>query len=241
MFVRNELKLMIINRLKESPADDRTIADHIIQTKGWEADGELRLEIIKRVRHSLQRLKNTDRVVSDFGPDGVLWKPVSRIWFVYLFRIYIYNIDEWKDNLVTVTVYDIAQYILEKNGPMTSMKLQKLVYYSQAWATVWDDDVLFDEQVEAWDNGPVVRELWEANKGKFKISSVDGGNASAVNASQRETIDRVLNFYSDKNAQWLSDLTHMEDPWKKAFAEGRNTEIFPASMSEYYSTLAPAE
>ena len=79
MFVRNELKLMIINRLKESPADDRTIADHIIQTKGWEADGELRLEIIKRVRHSLQRLKNTDRVVSDFGPDGVLWKPVSRI------------------------------------------------------------------------------------------------------------------------------------------------------------------
>ena len=44
-------------------------------------------------------------------------------------------------------VKDIAQYILETNGPMTSMKLQKLVYYSQAWATVWDDDLLFEEQL----------------------------------------------------------------------------------------------
>ena len=77
-------------------------------------------------------------------------------------------------------VKDVAQYILEKNGAMTSMKLQKLVYYSQAWATVWDDDVLFDEEVQAWDNGPVVRELWEANKGKFKISTVDNGDRKSV-------------------------------------------------------------
>lgn len=140
-----------------------------------------------------------------------------------------------------MSVNDIAQYILEKCGPMTSMKLQKLVYYSQAWATVWDDDVLFDEQVQAWDNGPVVRELWEANKGKFKISSVDGSDVNTVTEAQCETIDRVLDFYGEKNAQWLSDLTHMEDPWINAFAEGQNTEIFPQCMSEYYSTLAPAE
>lgn len=138
-------------------------------------------------------------------------------------------------------VKDVAQYILEKNGPMTSMKLQKLVYYSQAWATVWDDDVLFDEQVQAWDNGPVVRELWEANKGKFKISSVEGGNSGSVNDEQRETIERVLDFYGAKNAQWLSDLTHMEDPWKNAFALGQNTEITPQAMSEYYSTIEPAQ
>ncbi|MGH1331283.1 MAG: Panacea domain-containing protein [Paracoccaceae bacterium] len=138
-------------------------------------------------------------------------------------------------------VKDVAQYILDQNGPMTSMKLQKLVYYSQAWATVWDDDVLFDEQIQAWDNGPVVRELWEANKGKFKISNVDGSDSSTINAAQRETVDRVLAFYGAKNAQWLSDLTHMESPWINAFAQGQNTEITPQAMSEYYSTLAPAE
>lgn len=57
------------------------------------------------------------------------------------------------------SVYDVATYILEKQGAMTTWKLQKLVYYSQAWSLVWDDDVLFPEEIEAWANGPVVREL----------------------------------------------------------------------------------
>lgn len=42
-------------------------------------------------------------------------------------------------------VFDTAKYILEKSGKMSTMKLQKLCYYSQAWALVWDDAPLFDE------------------------------------------------------------------------------------------------
>ena len=45
-------------------------------------------------------------------------------------------------------VFDVAKYILQKQGPMTSMKLQKLVYYSQAWALVWDDERIFPEKIE---------------------------------------------------------------------------------------------
>jgi uncharacterized phage-associated protein len=47
-------------------------------------------------------------------------------------------------------VFDVATYILEQQGPMTTWKLQKLVYYAQAWSLVWDDDALFDEEIEAW-------------------------------------------------------------------------------------------
>ena len=36
-----------------------------------------------------------------------------------------------------LTVFDVASYILKKSGKMTTMKLQKLIYYSQAWALVW--------------------------------------------------------------------------------------------------------
>ena len=53
-----------------------------------------------------------------------------------------------------VNVLDIAAYILCKQGAMTAMKLQKLVYYSQAWSLVWDDKPLFRERIEAWANGP---------------------------------------------------------------------------------------
>ena len=42
------------------------------------------------------------------------------------------------------TVFDVARYILEKYGPLSAMKLQKMVYYSQAWSLVWDDAPLFD-------------------------------------------------------------------------------------------------
>ena len=39
-----------------------------------------------------------------------------------------------------ITVFDVANYILNKQGSMSAMKLQKLVYYSQAWSLVWDDE-----------------------------------------------------------------------------------------------------
>lgn len=138
------------------------------------------------------------------------------------------------------SVIDVAQYILEKCGPMTTMKLQKLVYYSQVWSVVWDDDVLFPEIIEAWDNGPVVRRLWESTRGSFRVSTVYG-NINSVDAKHHVALERVLNFYSPQDAQWLSDLTHLEAPWQEAYQTGKNTPISLERISEYYSSLRPAE
>jgi uncharacterized phage-associated protein len=136
------------------------------------------------------------------------------------------------------SVRDVAQYLLARHGPMTTMKLQKLTYYSQAWAVVWNDDALFPERIEAWDNGPVVRELWEATRGQFRVTHINGGNPAALSAVQTTTIDQVLAFYGDKDAQWLSDLTHMEAPWIEARARHQSAEISLERMSEYYSSIA---
>lgn len=136
---------------------------------------------------------------------------------------------------------DVAQYILDRQGPMTTMKLQKLVYYSQAWSVVWNDDVLFDEQIEAWDNGPVVRDLWEATKGRFRVEAVPFSDSGNLKKHQKTTVKRVLKTYGKKDAQWLSDLTHMEEPWKEARAKGQNSEISLETISEYYSTISPSD
>ena len=53
------------------------------------------------------------------------------------------------------TVLDVAKYVLEHNGRMTTMKLEKLVYYCQAWSLGWDEVPLFEEDFQAWANGPV--------------------------------------------------------------------------------------
>ena len=137
---------------------------------------------------------------------------------------------------------DAAKYILRAAGPMTAMKLQKLVYYSQAWALVWDETPMFDEDIEAWANGPVVRELYEAHRGKFTVSSLSSGRIGALTDDNRDTIDAVLKHYGERSGQWLSDLTHLEAPWRDTRAglpDGSSSSrvIAHSAMAEYYSSL----
>ena len=47
------------------------------------------------------------------------------------------------------SVLDVAAYILKRVGPITATKLQKLVYYSQAWHLVWEDEPLFGAALES--------------------------------------------------------------------------------------------
>ena len=74
------------------------------------------------------------------------------------------------------------------------------------------------------------------------MSIIAGGNADALTEDNRDTIDAVLGFYGDKSPQWLSDLTHMEDPWKKArhgIPDGeRGNHVIPKQdLAEYYGSL----
>ena len=141
------------------------------------------------------------------------------------------------------TVHDVAAYVLKKCGPLTAMKLQKLVYYSQAWSLVWDEAPLFGAPIQAWANGPVVPALYSEHKGRFKVGSWHLGKASALTEKQQSTVDAVLRFYGDKPSQWLSDLTHMEAPWREARrgvpdGERGHAVISHAALAEYYGGLA---
>ncbi len=140
-------------------------------------------------------------------------------------------------------VFDVAKYILQQTGEITAMKLQKLVYYSQAWSLVWDEKPLFHERIEAWANGPVVPDLYQAHKGAFEVNeSMVGGDPKKLTKDEIETIDAIIKSYGSKHSQWLSNLTHIEEPWKNAreglqMGERGNREISLASMAEYYGSL----
>lgn len=143
-----------------------------------------------------------------------------------------------------LTCFDVAQYILSKLGAITTWKLQKLCYYSQAWSLVWDDKPLFNERIEAWANGPVIPALYEKHRGEYSISSIEDGDPSKLNKNQRETVDAVIEVYGAKDSNWLSALTHNEAPWRNArrraelgLGERGNSEITLDDMSEYYGGL----
>jgi uncharacterized phage-associated protein len=141
---------------------------------------------------------------------------------------------------------DAAEYILSKLGEMPAVKLHKLLYYAQAWSLVWDEKPLFAARIEAWKNGPVVRDLYAWHRLEYLVASgkfAAGRTSEGLSEEQRETIDAVLKFYGDKSPQWLSDLTHSEDPWREARkglpdGESSTAEITPAAMAEYYSGLS---
>ena len=141
-----------------------------------------------------------------------------------------------------INARDVAQYILNESGPVPTMKLQKLVYYCQAWSLVWDDIHLFDDKIEAWANGPVVPELFYEHQGQFLVQEISQADPDKLNQTQKETVDAVLQFYGDKPSHWLSDLTHMEEPWQKAreglpAGERGDREITHRAMCDYYSSL----
>lgn len=141
------------------------------------------------------------------------------------------------------TVFDVASYILSKQGHMTTMKLEKLCYYAQAWSLVWDERPLFAEEFQAWANGPVCPDLYHRHKGMFRIEPGEiEGDPNAIDADGKETIDAVLDHYASMTAYDLSELTHHEDPWLDArgnLKEGeRCTNVIEnSSMAEYYGSF----
>lgn len=139
-------------------------------------------------------------------------------------------------------VDDVAAAILERLGGMPAMKLQKLAYYCQAWHTVWEGQPLFTARVEAWANGPVVPKLYRQHRREYRVTKWTSGDASRLAVGEQTTVDAIVKYYGDKDAAWLSNLTHNELPWREArkgLAPGERgkAEITPSAMFEYYSQL----
>lgn len=141
-------------------------------------------------------------------------------------------------------VYDVAKYILEHKGSMSTMKLQKLTYYCQAWSLAWDGVPLFDEDFEAWANGPVCPELYNCHRGMFLVDEklFDNQEDYEFTPTAIETIDIVLSDYGDDAPHELSELTHKERPWKETRGSlppgaASNRVIEKGLMEEYYGGL----
>jgi uncharacterized phage-associated protein len=144
------------------------------------------------------------------------------------------------------SVHDVAKYILDGQGSISTWKLQKLAYYAQAWHLVWAEKPLFQDRIEAWANGPVIPALFSLHKGQFRVEGWKKGDASNLDDGEKATIDRIVNSYGKLNGQQLSILTHAEEPWRQARSglaptERSTNQISLESMVFYYGALETAE
>jgi len=141
-------------------------------------------------------------------------------------------------------IFDTAKYILNKCGEMSTWKLQKLCYYAQAWSLAWTEKPIFNEDFQAWANGPVCPELFSVHKGKFLVSESDipSGNPNNLSDDEKDTINVVLNDYGNLDPYDLRERTHSEQPWIQARNglpdNARSTAIITKdSLGDYYGGL----
>ena len=102
---------------------------------------------------------------------------------------------------------------------MTNMKIQKLLYYTQSLNLALQDEVLFNEEIQAWRYGPVCPEVYYFYC-KFEEQQLPVPDQKDFMDSfaleQRQLLEEVWMHFGEHNAFMLSDMTHAEFPWRKA-------------------------
>lgn len=124
---------------------------------------------------------------------------------------------------------DAARYLIylsygDDYYSLTPLKLQKILYYIQGWSCVWDGFPIFAEEFEAWQYGPVNREVYDTFK-RYKgdeIPEFEGKIPRYGNPEELETIERVWEEYGQETATTLVSMTHSEEPWIDAYSRGTN-------------------
>jgi uncharacterized phage-associated protein/Zn-dependent peptidase ImmA (M78 family) len=130
---------------------------------------------------------------------------------------------------------EVAKYLVASLR-MDNLKLQKLLYYSQAVHLVLHDKTrLFPESIEAWDHGPVVPQVYRKYK-KYEFNTIPyQGEDYVLPQDGIKSIDFVIDTFGSMSGRELINQTHHEWPWRNAYSPSRPSRIIPIdTMYEYF-------
>ncbi|MCJ8205738.1 type II toxin-antitoxin system antitoxin SocA domain-containing protein [Pseudomonas sp. RGM2987] len=147
---------------------------------------------------------------------------------------------------------DIANWFVakcaESGDLITHLKLQKLLYYAEAWTQTLTGKELFSEQIQAWAHGPVVPEVFQEFKkyGWNPLPAPEDQKIPVVSSEAEEILLQVFEAYSDLPAKTLEEMTHRDAPWIKArgdlSSEERCETIMPkAEILDFFRTKYATE
>ena len=128
-------------------------------------------------------------------------------------------------NITKINAQLLADYILQKYGPMSHLKLQKLLFYCEGYHLAYFDTNLLSEDFEAWVHGPVCRQVYN-NLRDSSVLYTDLGFSGTYNpeaelqkilsSDQTQLLDDVLSVLSTWTGLELENSTHNELPWQEA-------------------------
>ena len=134
------------------------------------------------------------------------------------------------------TAHRIADYLIwlahEHGSFISNLKLQKLLYYAQAWHLAVFDRPLFEEKLEAWVHGPVVPSVYRRFR-SYRFRNIDEEiEAPGLPARTVQFLHELAGEYLGIDAYALELMTHREDPWLKARGDLEPHQASRATISE---------
>lgn len=146
----------------------------------------------------------------------------------------------------TVADYVIQRLNLDEKVDLVNLKLQKLLYYVQAWSLGITEEPFMNCSFEAWVHGPVCRALYDRFKMDKSLYSfitpsdmINANPQDCIEEEDRGFIDYILENYAGFSGTELETMTHRETPWAEARKgleplEKGNKEISNESMRSFY-------
>lgn len=135
---------------------------------------------------------------------------------------------------------EVAQYIILKCNQLgktiSNLKLQKILYFVQAEFLVSQEEPCFKEEIEAWDFGPVVPNVYRHYKayGSANIPAVFDEKVCPFNREERKLADEIIGECAKYSASTLVEVTHNQSPWKKAYKKKRGSVISNESIKNFF-------
>jgi uncharacterized phage-associated protein len=154
---------------------------------------------------------------------------------------------------MNLSIHAVADYLLaymrERGDLVTHLKLQKLVYYAQAWFLAMHNEELFADDCEAWVHGPVYPALYNRFRDYAWKPILDAPDEQtfateiALPFNVKEHLHEIVDVFGGESANTLERMTHREMPWIKARKglpeDASSTEIILKSdMHVFYQHLA---
>lgn len=151
----------------------------------------------------------------------------------------------------------VINYSNEHNYGISNLKLQKVLYFIQAYFLIKKKDhtPCFDEKIEAWNFGPVVPKAYQeyGQYGSGDIPSVKSYiifdvndiwniqrvkfDDNTISDDDKALMEIVIDKFADYSATDLVSLTHRQSPWIDAYVPYQNNEITINAIRDYF-TLA---
>lgn len=147
------------------------------------------------------------------------------------------------------SVFDVANYFISLSQKqmiddgvpegITHLKLQKILFFTQAAYLALYKKPLFEDPVLAWKYGPVIERVYHKYKtsGNHPLILEQYDKVIEGNEKLKTFLDGIWELFGKYSANELINISHNHLPWKEAYEKGPSTEITKEKMIEYYKDI----